>query len=260
MKIEKYCLVLVIVAGILCVPAFGQLKHPFTEDKPVLIGRANRTLKGIDKLYVSITQLGAEPDKDGLVLKKLEAEVKNKLNKNGIKISPGPAAFTFDTPMLRVDINMLKLVNSQQYVFYIQTSLARAVRLAEGAPWSIKVDVWKSEPKMEAVSAEAMTAAVTDSVTEQIEAFINAYLVANMNGVQAADANEPATVTPPKRPKQPLKSKVAKNKYVASKNSKVFHRANCNWAERIKRQNLIGYNSRAEAVKAGNRPCKQCEP
>jgi len=48
--------------------------------------------------------------------------------------------------------------------------------------------------------------------------------------------------------------------YVASKNSKVFHRPSCKWVKKIKPGNLIGFSSRAEAVKSGRRPCKSCKP
>ena len=49
-------------------------------------------------------------------------------------------------------------------------------------------------------------------------------------------------------------------KYVASKNSKVFHRPDCKWAKRISPKNLIGYKSREEAIKSGRRPCGICGP
>ena len=49
-------------------------------------------------------------------------------------------------------------------------------------------------------------------------------------------------------------------KYVASKKSKVFHRPDCKWAERISPKNLIGFKSKEEAVQSGRRPCKSCRP
>ena len=49
-------------------------------------------------------------------------------------------------------------------------------------------------------------------------------------------------------------------KYVASKNSKVFHRSDCKWAKRIRPKNLIGFKSREGAVKSGRRPCRSCGP
>jgi len=49
-------------------------------------------------------------------------------------------------------------------------------------------------------------------------------------------------------------------KYVASRNSKVFHRPDCKWAKKIKPGNLVGFKSREEAVESGRRPCRNCRP
>ena len=49
-------------------------------------------------------------------------------------------------------------------------------------------------------------------------------------------------------------------RYVASRKSEVFHRPDCKWAKRISPKNLIGFNSRAEVIKTGRRPCKACKP
>jgi micrococcal nuclease len=48
--------------------------------------------------------------------------------------------------------------------------------------------------------------------------------------------------------------------YVASKNSKVFHRPNCKWVKKISPKNLVGFRSKEEARRSGRRPCKSCKP
>ncbi len=48
--------------------------------------------------------------------------------------------------------------------------------------------------------------------------------------------------------------------YVASRNSQVFHRADCKSAARISEKNLVRYNTRDEAIQAGKRPCGECKP
>jgi len=53
---------------------------------------------------------------------------------------------------------------------------------------------------------------------------------------------------------------MAEYEYVASKNSNVFHKPDCRWAKKISSENLVGYNSREEAIKAGKRPCRWCKP
>jgi micrococcal nuclease len=48
--------------------------------------------------------------------------------------------------------------------------------------------------------------------------------------------------------------------YVASRKSKVFHRADAKCVKTISPHNLIGFKSREEAIASGRRPCKMCRP
>jgi phosphatidylserine/phosphatidylglycerophosphate/cardiolipin synthase-like enzyme len=48
--------------------------------------------------------------------------------------------------------------------------------------------------------------------------------------------------------------------YVASRNSAVFHRADCKSAVKISAKNVIRYSSRDEAIAAGKKPCQECNP
>jgi len=258
MKTQKYHFILAIWIGILCVAAPGAVELPRPAES-VLLGRANPALGEIDKLGVSIVPPGAEPNKNGLVFKELKAKVKNKLKETGIKIDFRIAGRISNIPELRVDIDMLKLDDSQRYVFRIQTSLARTVVLPIQRSVHLKTDVWKVESAIQAVSVQDMSQKVADVVLEQVETFINCHLIANRNGVQPANANGVSTA-PQKWAKPAVKPELAKYRYVASKNSKVFHKPECHWARRILPKNLVGYKSREEAIEAGKRPCKQCKP
>jgi len=291
MKTKKYYLVLAVVTGILCIwvpakrgpSALGQIELPLQHDEPFLIGRANPELAGIDKLQVAILPSGDEPNKNGLVWAELEAKVINKFNEADIKLTPAITDSILNIPELRVGIDMLKLEDSQQYVFRIQTLLSRAVYLTKKYEITsssepeliLKPDVWKKDSPMQAVSVENMPAVVTGVVLRQVEYFIEAYLAANTTlrnsslrstsppGVQPADVKTGETasqITPEGPSKPPGKQAVAEYTYVASKNSEVFHRPQCRWAKKISPKNLVDYNSRDEATKAGKRPCKQCKP
>jgi hypothetical protein len=48
--------------------------------------------------------------------------------------------------------------------------------------------------------------------------------------------------------------------YVASKNSKVFHRAGCRYAKIVSASNLVRFDSASEAQQTGRRACKTCNP
>ena len=265
MKVRKHFILLAVVAGILYSSVCGEEQFIEQDYGAVLIGRSHPTLAGIEGLSVVIVPPDAEPNKESLVWiwTELNTKVIERLSKDGIKIIPGVAGNILNIVELRIDIDMLKLADSQQSVFCVQTSLSRAVCLMKEQRFSFKADVWETEPVMLAVSAEKMSEKVTSVVLEQVEAFIHAYHAANPQGLQTSDAetgNSVSPTTPQKQVKPVAESAVAEYRYVASKNRKIFHKPGCSSAKRIKPANMIGYNSRAGAIKAGKRPCKICKP
>jgi len=260
MKTKKYCLILSVITGILCNTALSEVELPPQKYDPLLIGRANPTLAGIDNLHVTITH----PDQElnGLVWEKLKAKVNNKLSQAGIKVfSPEPAVM-YKLPIwpeLKICVSSLELEQCKQYVFHIQTLLAKSIHIRVKPALRQKADVWKTEPVMQAVSAQSVPSKVTEVVFEQIDVFIEAWRAANATDKQPSDANE-INIIPKEQIKPTVKEAVSEYKYVASKNSKVFHKSTCTWANRIAPKNLVHYKSREDAINDGKRPCKQCEP
>ena len=117
---------------------------------------------------------------------------------------------------------------------------------------------WKQDPLTVAKAGLAkMKAAVEKALG------VGYSLAANPLGRQSSDGRtngtESLTATE-KQTKPGDTSAMAEYKYVASQSSRVFHKPECRWAKRIKPENLVGYKSKDEAVKAGKRPCKQCKP
>ena len=51
-----------------------------------------------------------------------------------------------------------------------------------------------------------------------------------------------------------------KYKYMASKNSDVFHLTTCQWAARISEGNQVYFQTYQEALSSGKRPCGVCKP
>lgn len=49
-------------------------------------------------------------------------------------------------------------------------------------------------------------------------------------------------------------------KYIASKNSKVFHLSSCKWAKRILEINKVHFATYQEVINSGRRPCRICKP
>ena len=49
-------------------------------------------------------------------------------------------------------------------------------------------------------------------------------------------------------------------KYVGNKNSKKFHFANCEYAEKMSTRNKVEFTSRQEAIDLEYEPCNACKP
>lgn len=261
MNIIKYSLILAIVAGFFCAAVSGQAEQLPPDDKPLLINQPHPALDGIDKLRVAILQYGNTPGKDVQFWKQLEANVKEKLRRTGIELETFTADNIISIPELRIYISTLSLEDSQQRVFHIRTALARAVCLRNKRNPVFKSDIWQATPVMQAVSAENMQDKVTDVVLEQVESFIHAYKATNLAAKQSSEAKISETdspATPEKQAKTGTES--TETMYWASKSSPIFHKPECRWAKNISDQNLVIYTSKDEAIKAGKRPCKTCNP
>ncbi|MHC4623620.1 MAG: Ada metal-binding domain-containing protein [Planctomycetota bacterium] len=261
MKARKYSLVLAFVTAFLCGPVGGEVKSGPAEQEPVLIGSADEVLAGMKELYVVVMcRVGGAYD-----WKDLESKVEEKLEAAGIKIGGGiylEGKFKcLDLPELRVCIDTIELEGRQGCVFHVQTALATKVFLEKESSWFRKAEVWQTHPVMGAVSAEGVPGQVEQAVLEQVEAFINARAVASSNAQvpQLSEATEGGAAG--KEQAKPAANRAAtKYEYVASKKSKVFHKSECRSVVQISRENLVGYSTRAEAMKGGKRPCKRCKP
>lgn len=246
MKTKKYFIILSIVAVILCTPTLGQPELLPHSDESVLIAPANPALAGLKQLYVILEPSNTKPGQAGLIWEELQKKVEDKIRETGIKIAPGihlgKGFRDHNIPELRVYMEMLKFADLQLYVFRMQVSLGTRVYLKQRNIF-FKADAWQAKPVMQAVSVKNMPVEVTDVVLEQVEAFVHAWLAANPQGVKPF-----------------AKSAAAEYKYVASKNSKVFHKPDCSSAKKIKPENLIGYDNMSEITKDAKRPCKLCKP
>ena len=268
MKRTKRYLVLCVLIGILSAWAMARTELRLPEEiQPWLIGRPHSELSRIDSLHVTIVFSGAKTNKQDPLWKDLAAKVENKLQDAGIEISKtigaGPE---FRIPQLKIHIEILKLEDSQQYIFVVRTALSRRVYLEltnQGTPdvqlkLTLMAEVWKKASPMQ-VAGQDTLAKITEKVLQQTDAFAIAWMAANTQGKQASNTYDITTTR--KEPARPtVEVAPTEYKYVASKNSDVFHNAECSSAKRIAAKNLVHYKSRDEAINAGKRPCKICKP
>ncbi len=221
--------------------------------------QANPALTGIEKLYVVVEPADSDSEQDALVWSELRKSIEDKLVLEGIEIVSEPESKPKkkdrDIPELRVSMEMLKFTQSEVYVFRLQLSLAAKMYLKK-QNISFKARAWETAPTIEAVPISSMPAEVTYAVLAQTEQFIQAYKLANPQSTHPADPNYVTVAI--KNSSNPVTA--TEYKYLASKNSKIFHKADCSWVIKISPENIVGYDTAEQARQAGKRPCKLCKP
>ena len=266
MKSENYYLIMAVVLGIFCIaaPEAIEANEPNT---PEPISITNPVLAGIDGLSIVIIPSYVELERTETFWRELYAKINRKIIKADIKVISennfGASSRIRQIPYLRVNIDQLNFGDSQQYVFRIQTSLDVTLTSRDDPFLIINVDVWSTVATVGVTSVQNIPAVLTNLVLKQTDAFVAALLAANPQIGRTAGAT-PVGVRPAaaakKRNGSAVKPEVAKYKYIASKRGRVFHKPDGASAKRIKPGNLVGYESRDEAIKAGKRPCKRCNP
>lgn len=263
MKAVGYTLALTVIVGFLSVSVQSGTKSQSLDRRHFLVGQPHPALVGIDKFHAILLRSGADSGADELDWTQLKVEVIDELHQANIKLLVGPVDDISDIPELRVYVNLLKLEDAKQYVFRIQTSVARSVCLKEQEKPVFKADLWKLNPVFETVPVDEMSSRITDVVLGQIRVFIRAYQTANphdrfISGSGVSEAR-PTGISQNQTAIESSAPMVGRG-YVASKSSDIFHKAGCRWAKNISPENLVTYENREQAIKDGKRPCKWCKP
>lgn len=232
---------------------------PPPDDQEVLLSDG-RVLAGTDRLDVVLSLRGAAPDVHRLNAPKLKAQVVERLDT--ARIGPGRTG-TGSAVRLVVRIEITPVLNGSMCVSRVQVAVTRPVVLSGSQNLRVPAEVWQGRPVLEVVARTGLAEAISTAVSNEVDAFVaacraarssaapspgdgQAVLVPSETGSASADPHgSPPTAAYP---------------FVSSRNSQVFHRRDCRWAQNIASGNLVGYKSREEAVQAGKRPCKTCKP
>jgi len=246
---------------ILSVSSLSGIDEPaghYPSKKERLAGQNLRYIKGIEVSIVLPEENTFGEDSEWY---KLKTKVTKKLKKLSVFIPEPGILYTFMPPMseLKVNVGFFKPVDSEKYFCRTQIVLSRAVRLAtEQNSEVFYADVWKSESLIGmADEPNDIPEKAVESALQLTEQFISDYKKAN------AKNRLPIEITPsyPDKPtplKEESKIETARRLFVASKNSKVFHRTDCSAAKRIKPENVTNFSTAGDAIRAGLRPCKIC--
>ena len=261
-----HLLALVILFVNIPIPALAQAELATKPGDPILIRRSNPKLADVEKLWIDVQMECNSVDANSLLVDQIRRKCSEKLQRAGIVVTSDPNLCSWSAnskiPVFKIRINVFDINIVPTCIFYAKSSFSRTVTLTtEGGPILYKADVWESKSVMQSAVEQELPEVITDAVLRQVDVFIIAWSSANAPDVP--DVNKPrpqSRKADVKREAKPAKQQGVEINFVASKNSQVFHKPGCPFAQKIASKNLVNYSSREEAEAAGKRPCKSCNP
>ncbi|MHC4887963.1 MAG: hypothetical protein ACYTEO_00695 [Planctomycetota bacterium] len=245
---------LLTIALVTCVLA-GLTANSFAK-----LGHEQKSLIGIERIVVSVSCTEEAAKEAGLKKENLRKDAATQLKQAGIKIMPEKNKYSL--PYLRIRIKAYKLPRQETFIYNLEIHFLQTVALPRNPETKITATTWELTWLAHAHKARFVEG-IRGNLRIMVKEFIRDYRKANPKAdkpAEVSDANAVSLTTQKEPSKQPAKLAVAEHKYIASKNSKVFHKSDCRWVKRISAKNLVGYSSRDEAIEAGKRPCKTCKP
>ncbi|OHB66742.1 MAG: hypothetical protein A2Y77_13005 [Planctomycetes bacterium RBG_13_62_9] len=220
----------------------------------------NQALADVEQLRLTLSMQETGPGEVQIDVPKLKAGVLEKLNGAGIRHAESEAG---QCPRLVVRIEGTVIADCGKYVCRVGTSLGRLVVLPGRPDLQIQAEVWQAKPMTAVVMESGAADTISRAMLAQVEAFTAACEAAREPPDLANHAVQKASApaTPGQAPSSPQNPQTTPaHPFISSKSSLVFHRPDCLWARNIAGSNVIGYKSREEALQAGKRPCKSCQP
>jgi len=223
------------------------------------LGHEQKSLIGIERIVVSVSCTEEVAKETGLKKEDIRKDIATRLEQAGIKIIP---EYMYGPPRLHIRIKAYKLPRQETFIYNLEIHFLQKVALPRNPETKITATTWEITWLAHAHKARFVEK-IRVNLRIMVKEFIGDYRKANPKAdklAEVGDANAVSLTTQKEPAKQLARPTVAEYKYVASKNSKVFHKPDCSSAKRISAKNLVGYNSREEAIEAGKRPCKMCKP
>lgn len=158
----------------------------------------------------------------------------------------------------RATVNVYKPLYLDTLIYNLKVELIQTVALARLPETKIDTATWERTWFAHG-SQKRLAEVVPYNLKVLTASFVKDHRLANSKDDQASDSNG-AGDSSAATSDQTAASTEPEAGFIASKGSDVFHRSDCRWAQNISADNLVGYSNREEAVRAGKRPCKWCNP
>ncbi len=250
MNTKKFYFIL-IITGLLAVLAFGQKPNAPASVKASQLNPAFSSLQSLNVFFVEPV---LEEDVEPIIWKKIEGRVKQRLIDSHPQLAKlvrkKQTRGNSEVAQLQTVTETLNPEGGNPILFRIETSLVVELVINKKRDEYLEAKVWSLCDTIRVASQADVPRAISNLAVKHADTFAGAWLLAN-----------PMYKKSPKKSAKPLaESEPVEAKYLASKNSRIFHLAPCKVTNRIKPQNLLKYETRKQAVKDGKRPCKRCKP
>jgi len=218
-------------------------------------GRDNFLLKDVNSCRVLVTPEDASLAEYAGLWARMERDITERLNRAGLNAesarqNPGRAGFGVSE--YNVEISRFDAANPERIVLLAKTTVTVDVVVNRRTGRSMRIAGWIKGGSTQARELAGMGTAIASLVFKQTSEFIGALKTVNNPSVTQGAGESTSRANKNENEEE--------YKYVASRLSRVFHKPDCMWAERIKEENLVKYKTRQQAIDDGKRPCKRCEP
>ena len=219
------------------------------------------SLRGVESMtvHVSCSQIATEI---GLSEEDIRRNIQRQLENAGIKVRPPQMWETLPGRCrLRVAVKVYRPAHQDIFVYNLKLDFLQTVALERNPQTRIDAVTW--ELMWFAHGSESRLAqAIPQNLKVLTASFIRDYRQVNPKDNKTAGPrnNNNASTALEQYAESNPGSATGKYEFTGSKGSDVFHKPDCHSASNISSENLMSYKSRQEAVKAGKRPCKWCNP
>ncbi len=190
----------------------------------------------------------------------LKAQFEQKLKKANLNVSSAEKVSSKTDVRLIVRIELLKVPDANLFAVRVEPVMARQMLLATGSDQVFIIPIPLGGHGIRFVSEKDLPGVIENAASQHIDQFLRNYQATKSWQAKKATQAKAADTKPNPSTATLTQTQKAKYAYIASKSSKVFHKPGCRWTNNIKPENLVGYNSKEEVIKAGKRPCKVCKP
>jgi len=248
-RILSAVLVICVVAGL-------------TANSSAKLNPQQESLRGVNTMTVEVICSG-DAEETGLNEEGIGKDVRRQFEEAGIKIMPRQVwGKVPGRCRLKVMITVYKPSGPETFIYSLRVHFLQTVALERNPETRIDAVTWELT-KLGNGSKSRLAEEIPENLKIMANSFIRDHRQANPPGGEssvAKDTKRVSVTAPKEEAKADTEPVAAEYRFVASKNSKVFHTSECRWAQKIKPDNLVVYNSRDAAIKAGKRPCKVCNP